>query len=105
MPSSKPSQSWTEIRTLTEKFEWTDTRTGIRVTGMNPPHGAKDVKRKPFYIRYITGKGIVEEGVVTCIRVDPYRHMRRVRYEQSREIRWVRDYLIIEIDGIRIVTH
>ena len=94
-----------QLRVLTEQFEWT-TAQGVTVTGFNPPKkGVTNVHRKPFFIKYITSKGVVESGVCTCIRVDTTKRMRRVRYEASGQIRWVRDYLVMEVNGIKIVTH
>ena len=107
MPTKKPTMSWNEVRNMTEKFEWRDPRTGIVTRGYNPPGGkdGKGVKRVPFHIRYITGKGQVEEGFCTCIKAFPSIKQRMIQFVESKQIRRVRDYLIIEIDGIRIVTH
>ena len=113
MPKTKPTMSWNEVRNMTEKFEWRDPRTGIVTRGYNPPGGkdGKGVKRVPFHIRYITGKGCVEEGFCICLKVYPELRQRMVQFVGpdgtggSRQIRRVRDYLIMEIDGIRIVTH
>jgi hypothetical protein len=107
MPTKKPTMSWEAIRTLTEKFTWRDPRTGIVTRGYNPPGGkdGKGVKRVPFHIRYITGKGCVEEGFCICLKVYPDLRQRMVQFVESKQIRRVRDYLIMEIDGIRIVTH
>ena len=113
MPTKKPTRSWNEVRNMTEKFEWRDPRTGIVTRGYNPPGGkdGRGVKRVPFHIRYITGKGCVEEGFCTCLKVYPELRQRMVQFVGpdgtggSRQIRRVRDYLIMEIDGIRIVTH
>lgn len=106
MPKNQQTMSWLQLRSLCEAWEWVDPRTKIRTSGFNPPEAAKKTaRRKAFFIRFITGKGVVESGYCTCIRVDLKRKQRRVRFEQSGEIRWVRDYLIIEVNGIRIVTH
>lgn len=107
MPKMKPTRSWFEVRDMTEKFEWRDPRTGIVVRGFNPPGGkdGKGVSRVPFHIKYITGKGVVEEGFCTCIKVFPEVRQRMIQFVESRQIRRVRDYLIMEIDGVRIVTH
>ena len=107
MPTKKPTRSWNEVRTMTEKFEWRDPRTGIVTRGYNPPGGkdGRGVKRVPFHIRYISGKGCVEEGFCICLKVYPELRQRMVQFVESKQIRRVRDYLIMEIDGIRIVTH
>ena len=107
MPKTKPTMSWEAIRTLTEKFTWRDPKTGVQVTGFNPPGGkdAKGVSRVPYHLRYVTGKGCVEEGFCICLKVYPDLRQRMVQFVESKQIRRVRDYLIIEIDGIRIVTH
>ena len=97
--------SWFEIRTLTEKFEYEVN--GVRTRGFNPPGGkdAKGVRRVPYHVRYITIKGEVEEGDVVTLKVFPELRQRMIQFAESRQIRRIRDYLIMEIDGIRIVTH
>ena len=107
MPKTKPTMSWEAIRTLTEKFTWRDQKTGVQVTGFNPPGGkdAKGVSRVPYHLRYVTGKGVCESGTVVTIKVFPRLKQRMIQFVESKQIRRVRDYLIIEIDGIRIVTH
>lgn len=113
MPTTKPTMSWEAIRTLTERFTWRDPKSGVQVTGFNPPGGAdaKGVDRVPYHIRYVTGKGVCESGTVVTIKVFPRLKQRMVMFVGpdgkggSRQIRRVRDYLIMEIDGIRIVTH
>lgn len=113
MPKTKPTMSWDAIRTLTEKFTWRDQKSGVQVTGFNPPGGkdGKGVSRVPFHIKYITGKGQVETGLCVCLKVYPELKQRMIQFvgpdgkSGSRQIRRVRDYLIMEIDGIRIVTH
>ena len=107
MPKQRPIKSWTEVRDLTEKFEWRDKRTGVITRGYNPPGGSDGagVIRVPFHIKYITGKGHVEQGFCTCLKVYPSLRQRMIQYVESKQIRRIRDYLIMEIDGIRIVTH
>lgn len=104
MPKNVDKISYTMIRMYAEKFEYTD-RKGVRRMDFNPPRDAADVKRVPFYIKYITRDGKVEEGRVECISVDPFRKQRKIRYLESGEIRVVRDYLVVEIDGVKFITH
>lgn len=104
MPKKQPVRNYQDVRELMEKFEWTDRRTGVRVTGYNPPQGAKDLDRKSVFIRYLTKRGVVEQGQVQCLKVFLDRHQRLIRYVNSGEIRRICDILIIEIDGIRIIA-
>ena len=105
MPTQTPSVSYQQIRNYAERFDWIDRRSGEPQTGHNPPADALKVVRHPFFVRYISGEGKVAEGMVTCIHVDARRRMRRIRYVSSGEVRWVRDALIIAIDGTHFVTH
>lgn len=104
MPRRQPTRNWQEIRLLMEKWSWRDPRTGVRVTGFNPPDNAKEVKRESVYIKYLTLKGVVEEGRVECLKVFLDRHQRMIRFTDSGEIRRICDILIMEIDGIRIIS-
>jgi hypothetical protein len=47
----------------------------------------------------------VEQGLVVCLKVYPELRQRMIQFVESRQIRRIRDYLIMEIDGVRIVTH
>lgn len=105
MPIQQPTQSFQNLRNYTEKWTWTDARTGIRTTGYIVPKEAKDAQRVPFHIRFVTKGGELEEGNVVCLSVDRRRHERLVKFVASDEIRRVYDYLIIEVDGTRFVTH
>ena len=107
MPKNNPILSWTQIRNYAELFEWRDAKTGVTVRGYNPPGGkdGKGVQRVPFHVKYITIKGEVEQGLVVCLKVYPELRQRMIQYVESRQIRRIRDYLIMEIDGVRIVTH
>ncbi len=106
MPKITPIQSWNHLRDYCEKFRWPDPRTGIITEGYNPPSSVnkKDVERVPFFIRYITGKGRVESGYCVCLKVNRRRHQRMVQFVESQQIRIVRDYLVIEVNGTRFVT-
>jgi hypothetical protein len=107
MPKQQPVRSWNEIRNYAELFEWRDAKTGVTVRGYNPPGGkdGKGVQRVPFHVKYITINGEVEQGLVVCLKVYPELRQRMIQYVESRQIRRIRDYLIMEIDGVRIVTH
>lgn len=105
MPRRQPTISFQQIRNLTERFSWRDPKTGVRVTGFNPPADAKEKQQVPYFVRYVTGKGHLEQGEVITLSVDTKRHHRRVKFINSNEIRILRDYLIIEIDGFRVLTH
>lgn len=104
--------SWQDIRRETERFAWTDQRTGARVTGFNPPKGAKDVRRVPFFIRYVTKDGRMEQGEVTCIKVFNQLaqgasrgiHQRLIRFEASGQIRRICDILVCEVNGFRVIA-
>ncbi len=101
----RPTQSYTELRRFTEKWRWTDPRTGQRVTGYVHPQTARDVERAPFYIKFLTKTGHVDEGVCVCLSVDTARHQRKVQFTASGEIRVVNDILVIDVDGTRFITH
>lgn len=97
--------SWQQIRALTEVWTWRDARTGAEVSGFNPPQDAIKPRQKPYYLRAITGKGELIEGTVITLKVFIDLHQRMVKFCESNQIRRIRDYLIIEIDGKRVITH
>lgn len=99
-----PRQSWQNLRNYTEKFAWDDPRSGIRTTGFNPPQNAKNIARVPFFIRYVTLSGRVEEGECVTLSLNLARHQRMVQFIRSKEIRWVNDFLVIEVDGVQFVV-
>lgn len=105
MPYKQPQQSFQSLRNYTEKFSWIEARTGLRTTGYNPPKGAQEVQRVPFFVRFVTQGGRLEEGNVFCLKVNRRRHQRMIQFVESQEIRILCDYLVIEVDGIRILTH
>ena len=74
-------------------------------TGYNPPQSAADICRVPFHVKYVTGKGRLEEGNAISLRVDRCRHQRTIKFIESGEIHIIRDYLVIEVDGTRVITH
>lgn len=42
---------------------------------------------------------------VSTMTVDTARHQRLVKFTASNQCRIVRDYLVIEVDGMRVRTH
>ena len=88
-----------------EKFAWRDATTGLTTTGYNPPVGAAEVRRVPFYVKYVTARGVLEMGNAVCLKVNRRRHQRMILFQESGQIRWIRDYLVIEVDGMRVITH
>lgn len=115
---TSPKQSFQQIRNYLEKWEWEDPITGIMTRGFMAPANAKKKRRVPAYVKFVTLKGEYREAFVTTLAVDPRRHQRKVKLEyggqgkaikgkglQKDEIRIINDYLIIEIDGIRFITH
>ena len=91
--------SWQLIRNYAEKFRWRDRRTGTEIVGYHPPNGVPH-DRVPFYVKFITKTGKVEEGNVVSLTVDRRTHLRMVQFVKSNQIREIRDFLIIEIDGM-----
>lgn len=104
MPVKESKISFNMIRMYAEKFSYTDEQ-GLSRVSFNPPAGARDVKRVPFFISFITKEGRLVEGNVICISVDLARRQRKVQFVESGEIRRVRDYLICAIDGVKFITH
>lgn len=105
MPTRQPTQSWQNLRNYMEKWMWTDARTGLETTGYNVPGNAKNARQVPFHIRFVTKSGNLEEGNVICLKVNRRKHERLIKFVASDEIRCVYDYLIIEVDGTRFITH
>lgn len=56
-------------------------------------------------MRAITSRGELIEGTVITLKVFTREHQRMVKFCASNQIRRIRDYLVLEIDGIRVVTH
>lgn len=101
----RPTQSYTELRRYTEKWQWIDPRTGMKTTGYVHPQTARNVERVPFFIKFITKSGHVDQGNCVCLVVDTDRHQRKVQFVESKQIRVVNDILVIEVDGTRFITH
>lgn len=101
----RPTQSYTELRRYTEKWQWRDPRSHQRVTGYVHPETATEVERLPFYIKFLTKTGHVDCGMCVCLSVDTDRHQRKVQFVESKQIRVVNDILVIEVDGTRFITH
>ena len=87
-----------------EQWTWKDLRTGVTVTGFNPPENAKEKRQKPFYFRAITIKGEVISGEAVCLKVFLDSRQRMVKFT-SGQMRRIRDYLVMEVNGVRVVTH
>ena len=111
MPRRQPTMSWQDVRKLLERFSWIDPKTGVRVTGFNPPQGAREVRRKRVFIRYVTLDGHLEAGVVENCKVylnngknGRGAHQRLLLWPDSGQFRRICDILILEIDGIRIIS-
>lgn len=98
-------QSYTELRRFCEKWQWIDPRSEKLVTGYEHPQTARKVERMPFYIKFLTKTGHVDEGCCVCLSVDTMRHQRKVQFIESGEIRVVNDILVLEVDGTRFITH
>ena len=105
MPTRQPSISFQSLRNYMEKFTWRDKRTGLMTTGYNPPAGAQDLARVPFHVRFVTGKGRREEGNAICLKVDRRKHLRMIQFVESGAIRYLYDFLVIEVDGTRVLSH
>ncbi len=105
MPRQQATISWQQLRILMEQWEWRDARTGAKVSGLNPPADALERQQKPFYFRAITGSGEVIAGQAICLKVFLRQHQRLVKFTASGEMRRIRDYLVIEVNGIRVITH
>jgi hypothetical protein len=101
----RPTQSYTELRRYMEKWQWRDPRSHQRVTGYVHPETATEVERLPFYIKFLTKTGHVDQGMCVCLSVDTDRHQRKVQFVESKQIRVVNDILVIEVDGTRFITH
>lgn len=92
------------IRNYAEKWSWMDDN-GKTTIGLSIPKGAKRAQRVPFFIKYITKEGNVEQGQVITLSVDTHKLQRKIQFVQSNEIRIARDYLIVQIDKVRFITH
>lgn len=114
MPLQIPKISYQQIRNYAERFSWIDPRTGLRTVGFNRPNDSPQVKatyrRVPFHIRFVTLEGVVEEGYCICMRVWPNNMRRLLQFcdadgKPNGNFREAFDYLIVEIDGTRFITH
>ena len=97
---AKYHQSYQNLRQFCEKWQWIDPRSGYV-----HPQTARNVKRKSFYIKFLTKTGHVDEGECVCLKVDVLRQQRTVQFVNSGEIRVVNDILVLEVDGTRFITH
>jgi len=104
MPSRQPSISFRQIRNIAELYQWRDKRTGLFTRGFVPPAGAQELTRVPFHIRYVTKKGRLEECNCVSLKHDRRKHLRMIQIVESKAIRYVWDFLVIEIDGRRVLS-
>lgn len=106
MPRVQPTISYQELRKVMEQWTWKDPRTGLQVTGYNVPDAARSTARqKPFYFKAITIKGEVVAGTAVCLKVFLESRQRMVQFTESKQIRRIRDYLVMEVNGLRVITH
>lgn len=118
MPLSAPTTSYLRIREYAERWTWRDPDTNVLHKGYTPPANAVHVERVPFNMLAVSASGHRIEGVFTCLKVNTKLMTRLVKYEQdvinpkthqaehkAGDIIWVFDRFIIEIDGVRFVTH
>ena len=110
MPRRQPTISYQTLRDHCEKWEWKDPRTNVTVRGYNPPEGAKGKRQVPFFIKYLTLRGVVEQGTVVCLKVFLYggasgkgAHQRMIQFVESKQVRRICDILIMEVDGIKVI--
>ncbi len=103
--NTRPTQSYTSLRRYCEKWQWIDPRTHQQIVGYVHPQTAIHVERHPFYIKFLTKTGHIDEGQCICLSVDIMRHQRKVQFVASGEIRVVNDILVLEVDGTRFITH
>jgi hypothetical protein len=102
MPKKQPSEHWQKVRMFAEKWTWQDKRTGLMTVVYNPPPGVQKLARVPFFVRFVTKSGRLESGMVISLDVDRRKHLRRVQFVDSGAIRYVWDFLIVDIDGTKI---
>lgn len=105
MPWKTPTASWQTIRDYTEHWSWTDPNTGLLTTGYVVPKGVTDGKRVPFHIKYVTGHGHLVVGNAVCLTVNRRKHLRLLQFLPSGKTEWCRDYLIIEVNGMRFYNN
>ena len=103
MPRHQPKVSWDQLRNYLERFSWLDPKTGVRVTGFNPPDKAKGVERVPVWITYLTLRGVRESGRVVSLKLCPHRQ-RLIMHVASKQVRRICDILIIDVDGVRFIA-
>lgn len=101
MPTKQPQMSFEFLRNYIEKWQWTDPKTGHHTVGYNAPKDARDKMQVPFHIKYVTLQGNLEEGYCVCLKAWPRRRQHTIMFVESREIRMINDFLVIEVDGTR----
>ena len=108
---TQPTTSYLNVREYAERWTWRDRKTNQLMKGHNPPADAVNPERVPFHILAVSESGHRIEGLVTCIKVNTRLQTRLVKWVEDYgdikrdDIRWVFDKFIIEIDGVRFITH
>lgn len=101
MPIKSPQMSFEFLKNYIEKWQWTDPKTGHRTIGYNAPINAKDKRQVPYHIKYVTLQGNLEEGYCVTLKAFPRRRQHMIMFVESKQIRMINDFLVIEVDGTR----
>lgn len=105
MPRKQPTLSIDHLRYYTERWEWEDPNTKVKVRGYNVPDAArKTAHQVPYFIRYLTLSGVCECGMVITLKLFRDRRQRLIKFVESGECRRICDILIIEADGVRFIS-
>lgn len=103
MPKIQPTLPVERVRNVCELYQW-ETKYGQMTRGFVPPKDAKKLSRVPFFIKYVTKSGRLEEGMCVSLKMERRKGMRMIQYVNSRAIRWIYDILIIEVNGFRVIN-
>ncbi len=102
MPRKQPTVTIDGIRNLCELYEW-ETQYGLMTRGFVPPKAAKKLSRVPFFVRYVTRSGRLEQGMCVSLKINRRKGMRLIQFVKSNEIRWIYDILMIEVNGFKVI--